>query len=433
MKVRSLRLCLSLVMVFAMAAPAFAKFTLNGYYRAQATAQSGAWVSRASVPGFTDVSYAGFNSLGFLEDGSMSFIDNRLRLRAGYSLNDHLSLVYFAEIDTPWGESSKGSIGGGGGLGADGVNVETKNAYAELKVPNSTWTVRTGMFGWGLPKYEGLVLFDDMGGINAFGTIGPVDLNLLYSRWNQGDRAKSDNRDIYAAQAGYRVNEQLDLTGMVTFLNDNRNDDNEYFVTGAGAEYAFGSNYRVRGFALYGNIDEENGLDGSSWMADIALFAKHAKGQVKFHTGYFPDDAEARVFRSQGGYEYYSDNLSIMMTDAYYNNGSQGILAFDAAAYQGFGLVFATISGDYKLPQDSYLKYGLGYFTALDDDNGSVDVAGKSLGTEVALMAAKTFAEKYDLSLRGSYVVLGDFFDGFDAGSDPDDPWKVVAMLNISF
>jgi hypothetical protein len=64
------------------------------------------------------------------------------------------------------------------------------------------------------------------------------------------------------------------------------------------------------------------------------------------------------------------------------------------------------------------------------EDNGTVALDDKSLGTEAALMIGKKFAEKYDLSLRGSYVFLGDAFDTF---GDLDDPWKAVAMVNVGF
>jgi hypothetical protein len=54
------------------------------------------------------------------------------------------------------------------------------------------------------------------------------------------------------------------------------------------------------------------------------------------------------------------------------------------------------------------------------------------MGTEVDLMVGKTFNEKIDLSLRGAYAFLGEFFDD-NVNGDPDDAWKAVAMINVAY
>ncbi len=36
-------------------------------------------------------------------------VDNRLRMAYKNQLNDYLYFVYYAEVDTPWGQNSKGS------------------------------------------------------------------------------------------------------------------------------------------------------------------------------------------------------------------------------------------------------------------------------------------------------------------------------------
>jgi hypothetical protein len=424
---------MALGVVMVMATPALAQFKLNGYYRWQGNAQSGTFVARTAVPGLANVA-AHMNSLNFLEeDSTTTFFDNRLRLMATYTLNDNIGVVYFGEIDTPWGEASKGGVGGGGQVGGDGVNVETKHAYVNFKIPNSNWAVRTGLQGWGTGnEFEDLVVADDMAGINFAGKLGSANVNLIYSKWQEGNRSLWDERDFYAAKVGFKPSEQFGLTGLAMYLDDNRNAtaDDTTIYGGLSADFRV-SNIGLRAFAIYADSDwETTGVDGSTWMADIAAFLKLSNGQMKLHAAYFPDDLEAAAFRGQGQFEYHNDNLQIMLTDIFYNNGSQGALALDTAAYSGFGLMFATISGDMKLPQDSYLKYGLGYFSAVEEDNGTVALDDKSLGTEAALMIGKKFAEKYDLSLRGSYVFLGDAFDTF---GDLDDPWKAVAMVNVGF
>ncbi|MEC8897015.1 MAG: hypothetical protein VX991_01660, partial [Pseudomonadota bacterium] len=90
-------------------------FTVNGYYRLQATSES----------------------LDETNDNSSSFVDQRLRAKITGDLNDNVSLVWYGEFDSPWGDKGSCEDETCGKLSADGVGVETKNAYAELKVPNS--------------------------------------------------------------------------------------------------------------------------------------------------------------------------------------------------------------------------------------------------------------------------------------------------------
>ncbi|PTB99181.1 hypothetical protein C9993_04300, partial [Marinobacter sp. Z-F4-2] len=132
---------------------------------------------------------------------------------------------------------------------------------------------------------------------------------------------------------------------------------------------------------------------------------------------------------NQSGWELNSSNLQIFGTDYYYNNGAQGARSVKDAAYQGYGLMGLMVSGDQELSNDYYLKYGTGYFRAADDAPDSAAQAnGSTLGTEVAAQVGKKFAGVYDISLRGSYGFMGDFY-----GDDPEDTYKVVAMVNISY
>ena len=121
---KATRILLAIGLILAVAAPAFAEFKLNGYYR---------------LIGYGEEKKAPNANTGTKEDGdSQQFIDQRLRMRANWTLNDNVGLVYFAEVDTTWGENNKAAVGQGGQSylwtgGADGVNVETKQAFLDLK------------------------------------------------------------------------------------------------------------------------------------------------------------------------------------------------------------------------------------------------------------------------------------------------------------
>ena len=102
-------------------------------------------------------------------------------------------------------------------------------------------------------------------------------------------------------------------------------------------------------------------------------------------------------------------------------------IALMGLAWLVHGLLLDRMSREFA--NDYYLKYGTGYFRVADDAPDSAAQAnGSTLGTEVAAQLGKKFAGVYDISLRGSYGFMGDFY-----GDDPEDTYKVVAMVNISY
>ncbi|MDF1580254.1 MAG: hypothetical protein P1P74_05665, partial [Desulfuromonadales bacterium] len=127
-------------------------------------------------------------------------------------------------------------------------------------------------------------------------------------------------------------------------------------------------------------------------------------------------------------YEFPDTGLSIFMTDKFHNNGGQGALALKNAAYAGNGLFSLIYTGKQNIDK-LYVNYAAGYFMALDD----VGTEGTNLGLEVSAGVGTKVTEKVDLSLRGSYALLGDYYDAPAGGSAPDDPYKVVAMLHMGF
>lgn len=394
-------------------------FSVGGYYRLQATSES----------------------LDETNDNSSAFVDQRLRAKITGELNDNISLVWYGEVDAPWGE--KGSCQGDncGKLSADGVGVETKNAYVDLRVPNSDWKLRAGIQGYGFGKYESFVTNDDMNGISFAGNVGMATLTGGWFKWEENDRDSADDVDFYTLSAELHPSEafQFGFTGAQisnssqVALNGTaaRTDDN---YLGAYADYTY-NQMAFSGSVLYkksSGIDSD-ATDGDTFMLNLYAERHWGKSGLKIHGIYIPADDSSngadRFAANQTGYELYNDNLQIFGTDIYYNNGSQGAKAVYDGAYQGYGLIGLMVSGDQGFSNDYYLKYGTGYFRVADDAPDSATQAnGSNLGTEVAAQFGKTFAGLYDVSLRGSYGFMGDFY-----GDDPEDTYKVVAMVNVNY
>lgn len=427
-----LRSGVALTAVAALAAPAFADSKISGYYRVQAISEQQA-IGR--------------------DLASDNLIDNRLRLRYQNNLNEFVYLVYYGEVDTPWGEQSKGGIGGGGKANADGVNVETKNAFLDFKFPASRYSVRSGIQGFG-GVFDGVVIDNDLAGIRVNKTYDRFNLTANYFKLDEGERNKWDDNDLYVLQLEATPGDTLKVALDFYFLDDNDDSDDlqteqEQYYAGLRGDQKMG-NMGLSGWLLYNGGKVESSLPGArdvdvnSYAASVKATYALPKTSLGLRLMFFPADDSATDDRSFNGnisggdFEFYDENLQIFLTDVYYNNTAAGRHALDDAAYAGFGLFGAAFSGKYVPVQDVYAKWGLGYFMAMDDRrDGSAapedNRRGTTLGTELSAQVGMIVADKVDISLRGAYALLGDFYDGQAGGSDPDDLYKVTAMINVPF
>jgi len=453
-----------MLLVLALATPALAELTLNGYYRVQGTAENAGSAST-------------WNKFALEKDApSDTFVDQRLRLKLTNAFNDKVKLVYFGEVDTPWGMPSKGSIGGGGQQGADGVNFETKQAYLDFKM--SSWNFIVGLQNMG-DNVSDIVIDNDVAGITAKTKFGALDLTLRYAKLYENDRSTWDDVDFYGVQTGFTFSDKAKLGFDVLYFDNNTNytaattavpafftipDINvpagwtytpavaakaaaggnvEQFYYSVNGDFNFGD-ANLTGWVLYGTEDKEkdpttssDDTDGKNWAASAQVETKLGNGKISLRGIYYADanDAEDNVFTDDHGtgFQFYQEGLMLFLTDIYYNNGIQGGLYKDAA-HNGYGLTALTLKGSVGLSDGYYVKYAAGYFAAADDQGFAATAKkGKSMGTEFDLMFGKKFSEKVDLSLRGAYAFLGNFYDATNSNNDPDNPWKAVAMLNVGF
>lgn len=438
-----LKVMIALAVIAVMAAPAMAEIKVNGYYRLQATTQS---PTDGNFPQFQNQFENFLVTPANKTANSNNFVDQRLRMKVSDILNDNITVVWYGEVDAPFGaKSSKLSAGNGGKLSADGNMIETKNMYVDFKVPNSSWSVRTGIQGFGWDHYENFGVADDMTGISTRGNVGPIAITAAWMVFDAGQFSKSDAVNLYSLNGEMKVNDQLKFgLTLAEVSNDSSSTVNgtaaltDDYYYGAYADFTM-ANLGFAGSVLFlsSNGQDSSATDGDAFMLNLYATAKlGSAGKIRVHGVYIPaDDSTTGTDRfgvSSSQYEFGNDNLMIFGTDAYYNNGSQGGLAAFNGAYAGYGLLGLMVSGDYKLPAASYLKYGAGYFMAADDSPSNRTPANDSaMGAEVDVHVGKKFAEKYDLSVRGAYGLLGDFYKV--GGQSPDDLYKVVAMLNVSF
>jgi len=144
------------LLAIAVATPSFAavEFKYGGQFRARFMAGEDNVRDGSDTPGF----YNNFTGVGYDSNDNRRFIDQRVRLYFTFQASKNLKLVTRFEMgDIVWGKEpgnlgGSGGRGSGGGVGADGVNVELKSAYVEFNIPG---TPSTGIVG-----IQPLVLLD---------------------------------------------------------------------------------------------------------------------------------------------------------------------------------------------------------------------------------------------------------------------------------
>jgi hypothetical protein len=437
-----LKIVVTTLAAVALAAPAFATSSVSGYYRMQMITQT-------------------INGAPAKNKPAESVVDNRLRMAYKNQLNDYLYFVYYAEVDTPWGQLSKGSIGGGGEAGADGVNVETKNAYIDFKIPNSIFSFRSGVQGYA-DRFNGAFVFDDMAGIQANLSIAPAfSTNLAYFKFYENNKALWDDVNLYGLQNTIKVNDNLKIDADL-YWRDNAsgiviapgaaldtagavvNKADDLYVAGVAAQA------KVAGVGLDGWVAYQFGKQDRIVGSDVKYGSLGASAKASMDAGpakvglrltYFSKDDSATDDKAwqqvaTGNFDFTGENLSIFYCDVYYNNTGGGRHAMTDAASAGYGLFAVNATADVKLPANLYLKSGAGYFMALDDTinkNIATKKDGKDLGIEVAARVGTKIAEKVDVSLGGAYAFVGNFYNSTTGGSDPDNMYKVNFMINMGY
>jgi hypothetical protein len=100
--------------------------------------------------------------------------------------------------------SARVANGGGGELGGDGVNLETKWVYTDAAFPFGVpLRARAGLQWWLLPK--SLLVDEDVFGVRLYGQAKPVSYEAFWFRPKEGSTFRDDAYDFYGGRADVAV------------------------------------------------------------------------------------------------------------------------------------------------------------------------------------------------------------------------------------
>jgi len=292
------------------------------------------------------------------------------------------------------GTTTRVNPGVGGGLGSDGVNVETKHLYVQFDVPFVPGTslllgAHNILF---LPGPALPFLDDDALGIQLNVRSDPIDLQLWTAKADENNRQDADDNDLYAARLGLNVTKDTRVTVEGLVVNQQcfaRRVPVAPATTGTCLDADFGDTFWIGG--TVGTKIATVSLDGTVVYGKRALFS--AANNTNIEESGYGINVSARA------------PIGLLSTwiNGWYTTGDKNRIVgttASAARSPGTGQDFSTVSNTSRLNGDS--------------DKLPIPVKGKSWGG-VPFVAEALFGHR---TLGGPEI-------GQSLYQDPSGTWGV--------
>jgi hypothetical protein len=390
---------------------------------------------------------------------SADFVDSRARIGYTAKLNNDLKFVSIFELDYSfWGNNSYSEgRNNGGALGADSVQIETKNLYVDYNI-NERNNVKFGMQGFD-DAFKGVFVSSDMAGILLSHTYSNAVASAGVFRWDDtddGDTLGQDTRDFFVLDGKYNITKETKVGAAYYYLHDNSSIPNSYgdsldakiHTLGLNGETVLGP-VTLDGFVLTQFGDYTDNVDISAYAANLGARMKAGKGTLRGEFLYSSGDKDPQDDKykamytayGNGGYEsgYYNDEMVLLTRD------KNALTIDNAIVYdtgnQGHGVILLAAGYDLPLSDKLSCSGNLGVAWNAEKQELAPGVKEKHdfLGTEINAELNYKINDNFMVGARAAYVFLGNYFDdastkdGIPNSGDPDNPYDVKLIARYSF
>jgi len=185
---KRLVMLVALLAVVAIAVPAMAvEFKYGGMYRLR-------WQSNDNLVYGSDNTFR-------LPNDNQNYMDQRLRMYFTFVGSENLQVVTKFEVDTIWGNGFD-KFSSGGAVGADSINLETKNVYVDFNVPYTP--VRSTLGVQGISLLTGWMVDDDFSAAMFSAKFDPIRVSVGYiAGLNNNVTTTQDNIDDFVVSVNY--------------------------------------------------------------------------------------------------------------------------------------------------------------------------------------------------------------------------------------
>jgi hypothetical protein len=390
-------------------------------------------------------------------DGDASLVDTRTRLYYTAKFSDNFMFVNKFEMDAAWGaQDSYGDIG------ADGVNVEVKNSYADFTLDpvNFKVGVQGGILG------RSFLFDEDFAGVVVTYEGEAVSIPIYWMRaYEGGNDDMTQDADYFAIDPTFTLADMLDVNPYFMYIHSDNGSD--FFSDAEVGERLFPEDPAVAAFfnsviddvdLYYVGLDLDAKLDfGTLWftgiyqggeLEDLDVSAYLAAVGGTFDLG--PANIHAEGFYASGDAGRDPDDDSDLNTyfvpegQSYYWAEIMGLGEFDARTANGFtqsagspgdaiGNIWAVNLGGTVMPTEKLsCTLDLWYAQLVEENAFDED----ELGFEVDLKLNYKLMENLDLMVVGAYLFADDAtINPTATGEDTneDDPWEVGTALTLKF
>lgn len=368
---------------------------------------------------------------------------------------------------------------------ADQVNLETKNVYMEFNVPYLPTVARAGIQPVD-DMYKGIFLSTDAAAVSTTTKLDKVTLYLTWMRGydnknfkgadstipavnattnEKGGTGSEPGRyslDAFLFDAKYDVSKELKIGGSAYLTYDNLSAGGSNFLTtlGVNASYTFAQGV-VDGFLLYQTGDNPTNNFGQVGKS-VSAFAANVSGKFKAGPGTARanflyasgDDGKDSVSAFQGLNQLGNGNatstfsaaqMTMLITNTKYAANTDRAL-INNVTNNNMGVIGAFLGYDVDIDK-AFIKGNLGFASAAKENqtfkpknlNKPTDsyANGNYIGTEVNAEVGYKISGNLTASLVSGYVFLGDFYKDTvkvnGTVKTPDNPWKNMVVLNLTF
>jgi hypothetical protein len=430
-------IALAALLVVAFTVPASAlENVFGGYWRTR-------FVTQQNFSGKDEVAGAGQD---------MSRVDTRTRLYYTAIINENLKLVNKFEIDNVWGDLA------GGDIGADAVNIEVKNSYADFTMGPVNYKV--GIQPLVLAR-SFLVDVDLSGLVMTYKGEG-FSLPFFWVKGYEGGTGKDMNDedvDIYGLAPTFNLGEGITLQPMLvwmttndystydaarTFLGTIADTEVDIWYWGLNADAKFGPlSLFFTGIVETGDIE----IPGAAADVDISAYllnlgAAYDMGMFDIHGEFFyasgddnPADNDSEAFWVPEDLDsyYWAEIMGFGIMDQQASNNSPN---------DDVSNIWALNLGTNIKPMEKLtVKFDLWYAEYAEERAANID---ETLGTEADLVVTYELLEGLNVDVVGAYLWADDctYKQGTaaqvaagqaDGTASDENPYELGVRLSLSF
>jgi hypothetical protein len=410
------------------------------------------------------------NAVGLHKDApTENYFVQRVRLGYTAKVSEQVKLNTRFELDYKfWGNSSYTTgRNTGGALGADSVQIETKNLYLELNYP--AVNAQIGMMPYN-DSFKGVLFDADMAGVLFSHDYSNASVAAGFFRFGDNGATLGKNAyDLISLDAKYNITKTFKVGGAFYYINDNTKNakvlnpalngdvtnatiigylgdgtpiygnttylppataakDVKVHTIGLNAEGVVGP-VTLSAFAMkqFGDLSATQDARGYALNlgAKAALLGGTLRSEFLFVGGgkdafYVPASAGG----TEGGGFY--DAEMIMLNRDKNAKSIDNALVYDTNNFNQ-GLVMGSVGYDHACTDKITSSINAGF--AAVATNVAHSGTSNYLGTEVNLESNYKLTPNVTIGVRGGYVFLGDYFKGLNA----DNPYDLKVLANLAF